>query len=298
VEASSRWQLKSARDYQPTTLLEVQCALLRMCAARGDLFAVLAVPEHYREDNAVRHVKALKPSAGAMAIGGAGPSLIAPLGFGETRALSYGALYYPWLDGREDTRPNELRRVPPDGAALGVMALRALTRGAWVAPANERLRDVVALAPLVERKHWPDLQEAQINLIRREPRGFLSLCADTLSDDPDLRPINVRRLLILLRRMALKLGATYVFEPNNDAFRRLVKRGFEGMLDRMFARGAFAGRTPAASYQVLTNSTLNTRQLMDEGRFIVELKVAPSLPMTFLTIRLVQTGDRLATEER
>ena len=39
------------------------------------------------------------------------------------------------------------------------------------------------------------------------------LSADTLSDDPDLRPINVRRLLILLRRLALRLGATYVFEP-------------------------------------------------------------------------------------
>lgn len=298
VKAGRGWQLKAARDYLPTTLLEVQCALLRMCAARGDLFAVLAVPEHYREDNTERHVKALKPSSEAMAIGGAGPSLIAPLGFGETRALSYGALYYPWLVSREGHRPNELRRTPPDAAATGVLARRALGRGAWVAPANELLRDVVAQAVEVERKIWPALQEAQINLIRQEPRGFLSLSADTLSDDEDLRPINVRRLLTLLRRQALQLGATYVFEPNNDSFRRLVKRGFEAMLDRMFTRGAFAGATPATSYQVLTNSTLNTQQMMDEGRFIVELKVAPSLPMTFLTIRLVQTGDRLSAEER
>lgn len=298
VKAARGWQLKAACDYLPTTLLEVQCALLRMCAARGDLFAVLAVPEHYREEDAERHVKALKPSAEAMAIGGAGPSLIAPLGFGETRALSYGALYYPWLVSREDRRPNKLRRTPPDGAATGVLARRALNRGAWVAPANELLRDVVAQATAVERKHWPSLQEAQINLIRQEPRGFLSLSADTLSDEAELRPINVRRLLILLRRQALRLGATYVFEPNNDSFRRLVKRGFEAMLDRMFTRGAFAGAQPSASYQVLTSSTLNTQQMMDEGRFIVELKVAPSLPMTFLTIRLVQTGDRLSTEEQ
>jgi phage tail sheath protein FI len=159
--------------------------------------------------------------------------------------------------------------------------------------------DVVTLFPLIHSQQRLSLQEAQINLIRQEPRGFLSLSADTLSDDEDFRPINVRRLLMLLRRMALRLGATYVFEPHSDAFRRLVARGFNGMLDQLFVRGAFAGRTPATSYQVVTDETLNTPQSTDLGRFIVELRVAPSLPMTFLTVRLVQTGDLgLVTEGR
>jgi phage tail sheath protein FI len=185
-----------------------------------------------------------------------------------------------------------LRRTPADGAACGIMARRALTRGAWIAPANELWSGVVALTPPIARARWQDLQEAQINLIRQEPRGFVSLSADTLSDDEDLRPINVRRLLILLRRLALKLGATYVFEPNDDAFQRLVQRGFEAMLGQMFARGAFAGDTPSTAFQVVTSSSLNTPQSLEQGRFIVELRIAPSLPMTFLTIRLVQTGDR------
>jgi phage tail sheath protein FI len=120
----------------------------------------------------------------------------------------------------------------------------------------------------------------------------MALSADTLSDDDDLRPINVRRLLSLLRRLALKLGARYVFEPNDARFRRSVQRGFEAMLGEMFARGAFAGATPATSFQVVTGDSLNTPQSVDQGRFIVELRVAPSLPMTFMTIRLVQTGDR------
>lgn len=125
------------------------------------------------------------------------------------------------------------------------------------------------------------------------------LDAETLSDDPDLRQTNVRRLLILLRRQALLLGANYVFEPNDAAFRRRVDRGFTEMLDGMFERGAFAGATPASTYQVVTDDSLNTPQSMDQGRFIVELRVAPSLPMTFLTIRLIQTSERsLATEVR
>ena len=88
------------------------------------------------------------------------------------------------------------------------------------------------------------------------------------------------------------IGATYVFEPNSASFRRLVQRGFESLLDRMFMRGAFAGDTADAAYQVVTSESVNTRQSIEEGRFIVELRVAPSLPLTFTTIRLVQTGDR------
>jgi phage tail sheath protein FI len=137
-----------------------------------------------------------------------------------------------------------------------------------------------------------ELQDAQVNILRHEPRGFLSLSADTLSRDADLRPINVRRLLILLRRLAQRLGETYVFEPNDDSFRRLVQRGFEATLHRMFVRGAFAGSTAATSYQVVTDDSINPPSSVDQGRFIVELKVAPSLPLTFITVRLVQTNDR------
>jgi phage tail sheath protein FI len=97
--------------------------------------------------------------------------------------------------------------------------------------------------------------------------------------------------------MALRLGFSYVFEPNDATFRRLVQRGFEAMLEQMFVRGAFAGNTPATSFQVVTSETLNTRQSVEQGRFIVELRVAPSLPMTFLTIRLLQTHERTFVTE-
>lgn len=295
VTSANRWRLRGEADYSADTLLAVQRALLRMCAARGDLFALLSLPEHYREDQTLDHVVTLKltpertpPTAD-----------VVPLGYGETRAFSYGAIYHPWLVGREENQFTELRRTPPCGAMSGVLGQRAIKRGAWIAPANEAVRDVVTLFPPIHNERRSGLQQAQVNLIRHEPRGVLSMSADTLSDDEDFRPINVRRLLILLRRMALRLGATYVFEPHSDVFRRLVERGFNAMLDQMFVRGAFAGRTPATSYQVVVDSSLNTPQSTEQGRFIVELRVAPSLPMTFLTVRLVQTGDRgLVTERR
>lgn len=304
VGGPAGWSLRPAAGFRANTLLEVHVALLRMCAARGDLFALLSLPEHYRDADAIRHAEGLRATSrmrrpAATQSGGPARAPFAQLGYGEQRALSYGALYHPWLVGGEGGQQAELRRAPPCGAAAGVMALRASERGAWVAPANEPLRGVLALTPSILPSAREALQDAQVNLFRREPRGFLALAADTLSDDPDLRPVGVRRLLILLRRAALRLGATYVFEPHGETFRRLVKRGFEGMLGEMFQRGAFAGATPSASFRVNTGSELNTPRLTDEGRFVVELKVAPSLPLTFLTLRLVQSGDRgLATEER
>ncbi len=286
VEDDSRWIVDKKR-YVPDVLLAVQRSLLRMCAARGDLFGVLSLPEHYREDKAIEHVGLLRAT----------PNVVPPtqdvsaLGFGEVHAFSYGAVYHPWLIGRE-SQGDAVISMPPCGAMSGSIAESALTRGAWIAPANRPLRGVVALKPTLLPERRLALQDALINVVRQEPRGFLVLDADTLSPDEDLREISVRRLLILLRRTALKLGVTYVFEPNSAAFRRSVDRGFTEMLDGMFERGAFAGNTPATSYQVVTDGSLNTPQSVDLGRFIIELRVAPSLPMRFLTIRLVQTSDR------
>lgn len=305
VGAATGYVLREAKSYAPQTLLGVQRALLRMCAARGDMLAVLSLPEHYRDVDAVAHVRALKAAnAAALEVSfarsastGSVIKLIQAMGQGEAKAFSYGALYHPWVIARGDSQSPPAIPAPPEGLACGVMAARAVARGAWVSPANEEMRGVLALTPAIAADRRLELQEAQINLFRREPRGFLCLSADTLSGDEDLRPINVRRLLILLRRLALRLGAQYVFEPNDDSFRRMVERGFEGLLGEMFERGAFAGKTPAESFQVNADTPLNARE-QEQGRFIVELKVAPSLPLTFLTIRVIQSGERARVEER
>ncbi len=264
-------------NFDGASLLRIHQALLRMCAARGDLFAILTVPAHFRETDLLAHA--------------------AQVAAGDRNTLSYGALYHPWLTGREENALDQLRTSPPDGAIAGTMAKRSLLRGAWIAPASEPLRGVVALSPLMHREYWQALQDAQVNIIRQEPVGFVCLNADTLSLDEDLRPINVRRLLQLLRRAVLKLGANYVFEPNDAPFRRSVQRGFEVLLDGMFLRGAFAGRVAAEGFQVVADNSLNTPASIDQGRFIVDIKVAPSLPLTFLTVRLVQAADRTFVTE-
>jgi hypothetical protein len=292
--------------------LAVHRAALRLAAASGDLFAALAMPRHFRTEQALRYAQRLRavnePPAGAEP---------GAFGYAEARAPSYGALYFPWLQsdarlpaadpGAAEGPPPTVRTpsltnrpptvVPPDGAAVGVLARRASERGAWVAPANQPLRDVVALTPAVPAGDWQRLQDAQVNLLRQDPRGFLALAADTLAHEPELRPINVRRLLTLLRRAALRRGHSYVFEPHGPVLRRAVQRGFDLLLAELFRRGAFVGATPAQGFRVVTDDTVNTPQGVDAGRLVVELRVAPSVPLAFIAVRLAQSGARFSVSE-
>jgi phage tail sheath protein FI len=150
---------------------------------------------------------------------------------------------------------------------------------------------VVGLTPPCAPASWQRLQDAKINTVRQESRGFLWLSAETLSEDRDLGELSVRRLLSLLRRVCLRYGPTLVFEPNDDGFRRKIRRNLERILNEMLARGAFAGATPRESYRLEALDPPNSAQSVEQGRLIVELKVAPSLPMRFLTVRLIHSGD-------
>jgi hypothetical protein len=284
VGARGRWYRDTVPDdaarSSAAALLTVQRALLRMGAARGDLLAVLSLPAHHTALDAAAHAARLRGEA---------PDAHGPGGLdlrGEARALSHGALYHPWTVAATVDRAAPLRTIPPDGAIAGVLARRARTQGAWVAPANEPLADVVALAPAIPPAAWLTLQDARVNLVRQEPAGFLCLAADTLSADDDLRPIGVRRLLALLRRVALLQGPTFAFEPDDGGLRQRVQRAFEALLARLLELGAFAGATRDEAFQVVVDDA------SDQGRLVVDLRVAPSRPLAFLTVRLVHTLGR------
>lgn len=253
-------------------------ALMRMCAARGDLFAVLSVPNWYREKDAQEHASRLVNQGRCSS--------------NESALSSYVALYYPWVVTQSGDLFSNLRNIPPDGTVCGMIAASALTCGSWVAPANRNLRDVLALTPPVDEAKEIELYQAHVNLLIQQSNGFAVFSEATLSHDVELRLINVRRLLMLLRRLAERVGTRYVFEPHNEVFRRSVERGFEQVCEDLFERGAFSGATKATSYQVVVGESINPTQSVDQGRLFVEIRVAPSEPLRFLTVRLVEAGDR------
>jgi hypothetical protein len=296
--------------------VEVHAALLRLCAARGDLFAILSLPEAVDAAGAIQHVADVRSAVTEVP----GDLTLASARDADQRnVLSFGALYHPWVMAVQasdavpaaasaegdaaaavDPPPNIASApavaCPPDGCVAGVFANRAEIRGAWIAPANVAFRDVVGLTRPFRDDELAGLYAGQVNVVRRTPSAYRTLATHTLALDPTFRPINVRRLLSLLRRLALLRGVDYVFEPNDNAFRRRIQRGFEALLATLFERGAFAGSRATDGYRVVVGDPPNSRQSLDAGRLIVELKVAPSMPLEFLTVRLVRSGERLSVE--
>ena len=265
-------------------LRRVQVPLLRLCAATQDFFALLSLPRDFRAAEAGDHARALA----SLAPGFGGTDA---LGAAESRALSYGALYHPWLATQQG---QGLSATAPDGAIAGLYARRATTRGVWIAPANDALADILGLDPALPEGDLAGLDAAQVNVIRRLPAGFTVLDEDTLSEDADWRQVHVRRLMMLIRRAALRRGFTYVFEPNGDVTRRAVERSFSTMLDDLETRGAFASGQPGGAWRVQLPEAANDR---DEGRLTVEIAVAPANALRTLILRLTQIGNRLTIGE-
>ncbi len=284
--------LNSVEDYNDSDFKIVQSELVRLCAARADAIAVLSLPSHYQHDQVSAAVDDLRNEYTA-----------APA------VLSYAALYFPWLRTVENERVNtatdqssRLQLVPPAGAVCGKMAATANVRGAWIAAENAPLQNVAGLNETLTDQAQYNLANKQVNVIAEVPRGFVVLYANTLvrgvGRTNELKPLNVRRLLILLRRLALREGAVYLFEPNSIDFRNRVQHYWDSRLNDLYQRGAFNGSSAGAAYRVVTDESVNDRRSSDLGRFIVELQVSPSQALSFIHVRLVQNGsDQLQFQE-
>jgi hypothetical protein len=295
-----RETVPAAPDGPAEVLLAVQRSLLRLCAARGDVVAVLPTAGQLPDHAARQHVADLA-AADPDAVGGAmdpGPAIdgadgtsltvtVPPLDPGELPALGFGMSVHPWVDA-ETTRG--LRRLPPDGVVTGVIARRTLAGGAWLSPGGQPLRGVLGGAWVSGDDAVASLTAAGLNVVARNPIDPVLLTANTLDPDDTVRPLGVRRLLVLLRRLSLRHGTTYVFEPNGPTFHAMVRRTFESILADLFRRGALVGATAEEAFRVVVDDSVNPPPSLDAGRFVAELQVAPAHPLEFIRIRLVQAG--------
>lgn len=247
-------------------------ALLRLCAARGDTLGLLSLPQRATADEARTHVA----------------EVLRPLGALEGQVASFGAVFHPWLLSVEAGRT--LPCIPPDGLVAGLMAAHTQATGCWRSPANLRLSGLLGLADDTATKISRALAalgegEPTINTLAATNRGVLLLSADTLSLDPDWRPLGVRRLMGLIRRLALRQGQVYVFETGGPALARTAATGFYAVLQDLFRQGALAGNVVHEAFEVAAWAGAPTGPRGTS--LFVELRVAPSVPARFLHVRLL-----------
>jgi len=143
------------------------------------------------------------------------------------------------------------------------------------------------------------IESAGANPIEMRPGGISATRAATLWNvDPDWQAIGVRRLFILLRRLARREGERYTFEPNDLTLRRSLERCFDTLLQQLMQRGAFSGARASDSYLLRTASGVRASEEIERGECSLEIRVAPSRPLRFLTLRVLRSGEQMILEER
>jgi hypothetical protein len=203
-------------------------------------------------------------------------------------AVSCAAFYFPWVLTQDAVGAPTLE-LPPTPFAAGVIARRDRARGPHVAPANETVHGVVALARPVDEATHGRLYETplHINVLRPVPgAGIQVLGARTLSVDPWLRFLSVRRCLSAIERRVATAVRPLVFEPNTPALWFQLTQAALGVLLPIFEAGALRGATPEQSFHVRCDDTNNPPEEREVGRVRCEVGVAIAAPAEFIVFRL------------
>lgn len=210
---------------------------------------------------------------------------------------SYAALHAPWvqvIDPVRTTGPDVLRPLPPSGHVAGVIARVDADRGPAQAPANEELFWAYALDGDIDAATHGLLNPEGISVLRRfEGRGLRVYGARTVSSTPLLELLNVRRLLISIRRALNSAMQWVVFEPANLATRQLLTTSIRSYLMALYEQGAFSGATPEEAFFVRCDEELNPPGQAALGLLVAEIGVAPVRPAEFVVLRIGRTENGL-----
>jgi len=216
----------------------------------------------------------------------AGGSLTSILTHRNLYDTSFAAYYQPWLTVTLD---GQSRQLPPSGYMAGIYARVDNDRGVWKAPANEPVLNVTGLKTLFSTGEQDLLNPRGVLLVRQfDQTGIRVWGARTLSSDPDLKYVNVRRTLIFIEASIDRGTQWVVFEPNTPDTWSRVTSSVSAFLLTQWRAGALFGSTPEQAFFVRCDETTMTADDILNGRLICLIGVAIVRPAEFVIFRIEQ----------
>jgi hypothetical protein len=307
LEAVDEVAIVAAPGYADVSSYE---ALLSHCEKMEDRVAILDPPEDVPDIDQLTKVatatdrRAAAGGRGADA-GGAAPAAAAgggatppgDAGGARPRQSNYGAFYFPYIMIR-DPLSGENVYTPPSGHIAGVWARNDALRGVHKAPANEPIRGAIDLAYRITRPEQELLNPKGVNCIRYFTAEGIRIWGARMlaAEASEWRYINVRRLFNMLKESIAEGTNWVVFEPNDIALWRSIKRDIGAFLTRVWRDGALFGRTPQEAFFVKCDEETNPPDVRDAGQVVVLIGLAPVKPAEFVVFKLSQSAGGAETE--
>ena len=269
--------------------------LVSTCEARADSLAIIDLPDVYKPPSQKRctvfkdRVKATTPELSAAAL--------------VRRQLnsSYGCTYYPWVKIK-DTQFNRDVWVPPSVVALGVMAYTEKRDDVWFAPAGFNrggLNQGNAGLPVLQvseqllSKDRDTLYQANINPVASfVSEGIVIFGQKTLqSTQSALDRINVRRLLIFVKKMVSRVSNNLLFEQNVQATWKRFTNQVVPELESIKTRFGLS------DFKVVLDSTTTTPDLIDRNIMYAKVFLKPARAIEFIAVDFVITNTGASFED-
>ena len=195
---------------------------------------------------------------------------------------NYVASYYPWVKIL-NTDKNKPVWVPPSVVLPGVIAFNDQVAAEWFAPAGLNrggLTSVIEAKTRLTRVERDALYEGRLNPIATFPgQGVTVFGQKTLQAKPSaLDRINVRRLLIAVKKFIASSTRYLVFENNTAATRNrflsIVNPYLESIQQR---QGLYA-------FRVKMDETNNTPDVIDRNIMVGEIFLQPAKTAEFIVL--------------
>jgi hypothetical protein len=203
---------------------------------------------------------------------------------------NYVATYHPWVKIL-DTDKNKPVWVPPSVVLPGVIAFNDSVAAEWFAPAGLNrggLTNVIEVKSRLTHAERDTLYEGRVNPIATFPgQGATVFGQKTLQARPSaLDRINVRRLLIAVKKFIASSTRYLVFENNTAATRNRFLSIVNPYLESIQQRnGLFA-------FRVVMDDTNNTPDVIDRNTMVGEIFLQPSKTAEFIVLdfNILPTG--------
>jgi len=206
---------------------------------------------------------------------------------------SYGCTFYPWVRIRDDIS-NASLWAPPSVTAIGTFASSEARSELWFAPAGFTRGGlstgaggfpVLSTTERLRREDRDDLYEVNINPIATFPsEGIVIFGQKTLQVTPSaLDRINVRRLLIFLKKRISRIAAGILFDQNV----KTTWLRFKTEADKFL--GSVQSGLGLTEFRVVLDETTTTPDLVDRNILYAKIFLKPARAIEFIAIDFVIT---------